>query len=538
MAIINPFANNEKNMMTSAAWVGLKNINYWVNDNNFSNIVNSLATESTLVDPRSSDEVADGYQSTRYSGLIDAKSIDDLSVNIYDSNGTVDRLGHQITLYKNQSTSASDLTNRAYVVSIENSGNIFVANIIYKVTYKVKYEMQYKDLRHSSFINYGLSNPNKYLSSKFCGTNDNPVSEDNHLQDFRDVLANLTPLCTNDYVYIKATTEELNTNFDAANLYEKSTDTNGNSVYTKTTDTTYDSSKTYYKVNDTYIYEIKNRLLKYLSDNPSGDYTITNLYKLLICTSNESFMRFLNAVYNENLSDIKTIYTLLLEELLSENAGYTYIADYIDKYHELGLHNTDTLITAGAVASDYENQYQQAEAANNSALLAASKLKALLEAVNVTYEGTSIQYINNDGTFDNDKFDALLKYIGLGGNNDVYGIYALSSSKGIKNGDFIPDNLNLESHNAYYKDSENGLELLPETSLDYAYWRKQGDDLATKYGDKYTGDNATTYSDSVNYAFLIEMKQLQKSIATTLFELDLNTSVATSQLSDYTMYSS
>ena len=490
--------------------------------------------------------------------MIDSESVDDFSINIGNSSFEYDN-------YSAYTISGKNLLGQPWYSKGMNSNNDYKADpfgisytagfdvkkVMYKITYTTTYSVKYS---YSPLIDYDLVDQNDYLSFKFYGIN-NSVSADNHKTDFKDILANLLPICTNDYAYIKATTEELNNNFDAANLYEKST-VDGNSVYTKTTDTSYDNTKTYYKLNDTYIYDIKNRLLKYLSDNPKESQTITidgkeykltieDLYKLLTCYSNESFINLLKASYSENVID-KTKYTLILEDLLSKNAGYTYIADVIDKYHKLGLTNSDMLITAAALASEYENKYQQSIAANNSTLLASCKLKALLEAVNVTYEGTSIQYINNDGTFDNDKFDALLKYIGLGGNNDVYGIYALSSSKGIKNGDFIPDNLNLESHNAYYKKSKYTLgtndvyvlELLPETSLDYAYWRINGKDLAPKYGDKYTGDNATTYSDSVNYAFLIEMKQLQKSIATTLFELDLNTSVATSQLSDYTMYSS
>ena len=567
IAVISPYANTTvySNPDHTHWQLVRNNCTEWIDESKFESLASLFCSDTTVIKNEagnlasvSSSSINDQKGTQNYSGLIDIDSLSDCTINLYDKNDVdSSKLGHRIGNYKCQPmNSSNNPTSQLYEISVENPDNYFISNVIYKVSYEINYEMEYEVPSNDGekIITYDFDQ-NKYLSSRFYGTNKS-VSTDNHTQEFRDILANLLPICTNDYAYIKATTEELNNNFDAANLYEKST-VNGNSVYTKTTDTSYDNTKTYYKLNDMYIYDIKNRLLKYLSDNPKESQTITidgkeykltieNLYKLLTCYSNESFINFLKASYSEGVID-KTKYTLILEDLLSKNAGYTYIADVINEYHNISLEDgfnaktkveCDRFITAAALASEYENKYQQSIVGNNSALLASSKLKELLDAVNVIHEGTSIQYINNDGSFDNDKFDALLDYIGLGGNNDVYGIYALSSSKGIKNGDFIPDNLNLESHNAYYKAGEYGLELLPESSLDYAYWRINGKDPAPKYGDKYTGYNATTYSDSVNYAFLIEMKQLQKSIATTLFELDLNTSVATSQLSDYTMYSS
>ena len=529
----------------------IKNLQTWITPSNYSSVAtascNNSSTTTSLI-PVSSANVYDYYNSTNYSRLIDVDSIDNLSINLYNVNDTSSsHLGHTLTTYRTENAN----NNKMCSPLVSGTGNIFLEQILYKVTYKMTYTMQYDSNITDFSINKTLDNRDDYLSARYYGSTSSQVSADNHIGDYKKIICNLMALCTNDYAYTQVSINS--STFDASKHYIATQDSYGNMEFTLAS--SYDSTKTYYVVNETYMATLENWLLEYLKDHPIDDYTLEQFYILLACSSNESFVNFLNSLYAENPSNLQTIYTLLLDKMITFNNGYMYVSDLITKYHIISLderfaaetkEECDRYITAAALASDYENQYQQSIAANNSALLASSKLKELLEDVNVTYKGTSIQYINNDGSFDNDKFDALLKYIGSGGNNDVYGIYALSSSKGIKNGDFIPDNLNLESHNAYYKKSKYTLdtndvyvlELLPETSLDYAYWRKQGDDLATKYGDKYTGDNATTYSDSVNYAFLIEMKQLQKSIATTLFELDLNTSVATSQLSDYTMYSS
>lgn len=358
----------------------------------------------------------------------------------------------------------------------------------------------------NSIVGYNLVNANNYLATKFYA---NTATTDTHKLDFAKILTNLLPLHTDDYT-------------TSASLKK----------------------------------ELQNVLIQYLNDNSSGTYTINKLYELLVCDSNSTFTKFLQALYDENvpsdpnaITNQGTIYSLLLQDMITKTAGYTYIADFINKYKALGLHTCDTYITAAYLASDYENLYQnsisynendtEARKAELKKLVYNSQLRLLLTGVNKTFEGKNIQYINTDGSFDAAKFDALLKYIGLGGSNDIYGIYALASSKGIKNGDFIPDNLNLSSHDAYYKNhSTYGWELIPETSSDYANWRLYGEKPST-YVDEYSGtNNSTAKSDSVNYAFYVDMKQLKKSIATTLFEFDLSTNISVAQVSAYTMYSS
>ena len=372
----------------------------------------------------------------------------------------------------------------------------------------------------NNLINYNFTSVNDYLSSIFYGSTSNHVSNDDHRNDLIKMLINLLPIQTSYYIESS----------DVSNLIVD-----------------YQSDS---------ITSVDSLLIQYLSANPVSNYTISNLYKLIVCSSNEVFRQLLSNIKTQITSEItseytseqiatiygkiKTIHTLLLQKLITNSFGYISIADYIDKYHSLGLSNTDRLITAAYIASDYENQYQQSLASGNNVLLYNSQIRQLLAASNKKYNNVSIQYFNSNGTFDNDKFDALLGYLGLGTSNDVYGIYALASSMGIKNGDFIPDNLNLASMNVgYVHDNTYGYVLLDVDSegnfVDSANWRIYGEVTATKYGDRYTGDNSTAKSDSVNYAFLIEMKQLKKAIATTLFELDFTTQLSNSK---YSMYSS
>ena len=359
----------------------------------------------------------------------------------------------------------------------------------------------------NEIVTYDLANINQYLSKVFYYPTNNYNNPRDHMDDLTKVLSNLLPLHTDEYT-------------DNQSLKK----------------------------------ELENVLIQYLSDNPNGNYTLANFYKLISCYSNESFVKFLQELENVEPSNLKTIYNSVMNKLITYNGGYSFVADYIDAYDDLNVAADkkviiDRFITAACLASDYENLYQQSISYNENdtearkaelkKLIYNSKLRVLLAGSNKKYNNVSIQYINSNGSFDNNKFDALLAYIGLGGSNDIYGIYALASSKGIQNGDFIPDNLNLSSHDAYYKkDSTYGWELIPETSSDYANWRLYGETNST-YVDEYSGtNNSTAKSDSVNYAFYVDMKQLKKSIATTLFEFDLSTNISVAQVSAYTMYSS
>ncbi len=128
--------------------------------------------------------------------------------------------------------------------------------------------------------------------------------------------------------------------------------------------------------------------------------------------------------------------------------------------------------------------------------LTKSKLYSLLK----TYSNGEYQFIKNDTTIEPEIFISFINH--LGGNADIegYGIFALASSQGIKNGKFIPDNLTL-------------------SDLDNEYLKLDNEKSSWRGG---TSDNINERTPgSVNYHFYVSMKQLKKSISTAIIEMDL-----------------
>ncbi len=492
------------------------NIKNWVDSSNFESYSKKLNSSTTVqLDPIFSNNTNDYSNSTQYSRLIDLNSFDDLKVNLFDStNPSSSNLGNNVQLYRTFANTNYNKTNSGIFVpyidtASSNNGNVYIVNVLYKIKYTITFEMAYEQAS-DELIDFSMSNDsiNNFLSSEYYRSGSS-VDNDNHITDLSKVLTNLLPLKTGHYI----------TSTDISNL------------------------KTQYNENNSNLETVNSLFLEYLSNNSKTieqkEYSISEFYKIFVCDSNESFEEFLHKLYINNPDNLKNIYSSLLNSMMSNNAGYNYIADFIDKYHSIPLKNTDRFITAAYLASDYENEYQQSLATGDNSLLYLSELRKMLEGLNITFNDYNIQYINDDSDnpFDADKFDALKGYIDDKTKNDIYGIYALASSKGIKNGDFIPDNLNLSSMEAYYEQNDTyGYILLDEES---ANWRINGEkDAKAPYNTRYEGNNSTAYSDSINYAFLIDMKQLKKSIATTLFELDLDVEVSSQYTSKYTMYSS
>ncbi len=161
-----------------------------------------------------------------------------------------------------------------------------------------------------------------------------------------------------------------------------------------------------------------------------------------------------------------------------------------------------------AIAAYIGNDYLDCSG-NNS--LAQSILYTLLN----DYSNGEYQFITGDKSIDVTKFDAFMKHLGQTSNIDGYGIFALSSSKGIKNGTFIPDNIYLLDLDTNYDltalddNNESIIKLIEENS---STWRS----LVSS-----TADYDTTNINSVNYKIRILMKQLKLSISTSIFELDL-----------------
>lgn len=142
----------------------------------------------------------------------------------------------------------------------------------------------------------------------------------------------------------------------------------------------------------------------------------------------------------------------------------------------------------------------------------------------VTNSG-NCEYIDENGNIIPEYFENFKLAIGLNYVDDGYGIFALASGKGIQNGTFIPDNLDLSSMDPYYnilaKDesgnatSEGNSIISLTDDVKNTSWR----DLT---GNSHDKNYDVSNKDSVNYAFKTEMKQLKKSISTTIFELDLS----------------
>lgn len=132
--------------------------------------------------------------------------------------------------------------------------------------------------------------------------------------------------------------------------------------------------------------------------------------------------------------------------------------------------------------------------------LLSSKIYSILNS----YSSGNYQYIISNTTVDSDKFIELIIHLGITSNIDGFGIYALSASTGIKDGIFIPDNFDLTEMDAKYDITSDSI-VLSDTEL--SDWREKNSD--------------SSEDSSVNHAFDKEMKQLKKSIATTIFTLNL-----------------
>ena len=137
-----------------------------------------------------------------------------------------------------------------------------------------------------------------------------------------------------------------------------------------------------------------------------------------------------------------------------------------------------------------------------------SYLNTVIETIDSGYD-----FITDDNKVSTTEFLALMSHLGVDVATDGYGIFALASSHGIQNGTFIPDNIDLRTLDAKYKKLD-GNERIELTDSNSSSWR---DLTGTSTSDNYV----VTKTTSVNYHVREEMKQLKKSISTTIFELDL-----------------
>ena len=290
-----------------------------------------------------------------------------------------------------------------------------------------------------------------------------------------------------------------------------------------------------------------NKEYYFFNDATKGDSDVVNIFT---STDKKEIIKLLaNADYLENLAD-EEVTTVLDKLIVNLNSSYyddlllSITADAVRKNivkkiiaiadtNSTTYADTEDLIIAAYLGQDYLNY-------SSSKQLTHTKLYTLLgsyasPAGSSTSTGDTTagfyQFISGESTIDATKFEAFLKHLGISSNLNGYGIFALASSHGIKNGAFIPDNVDLLSMDDPYDktatdDYDNSIIKLSvsnqtEAEVISTSWR-DNTGKSSKTGAQGTITYDTSITTSVNHAFRIEMKQLKLAISTTIFELDLD----------------
>ena len=232
--------------------------------------------------------------------------------------------------------------------------------------------------------------------------------------------------------------------------------------------------------------------------------------------SNEMVVNLVKKIINSELTDAEKKH--ILEKLTSKSVENSYlIFNSIILDFEINSSTKESTLTpefrkwlvSGYLATDYYHHLQLGLS------LANTRLDEELPDLNDTKtsfitNSDKCDYIDGNGNIIPENFERFKIAIGLSYADDGYGIFALASGKGIQNGTFIPDNLDLSSMDPYYNLKATDDESKSIISLTYD-------------SDPETNDlNDSWRKDFVNNAFNREMKQLKLSISTTIFELDLN----------------
>ena len=281
-------------------------------------------------------------------------------------------------------------------------------------------------------------------------------------------------------------------------------------TYTYTKATSYDSTETYYNVSSDGKYKAISGVT---SENYSSYY---------VRTVNKSIEDYQNLLFSEEFKEVlvKSSKSALLEliKLIDDKDGYIYVIDYMIS---LDTNIFDSIISSKEEDIRDDANYWQLLAAgyyaSNYYYYGSSDMTNTLLYQRLQELDTDYQYITGASTIDNDKFAAFCEYIGYDLNDMAFGIYALSSSTGIKNGTFIPDNLDIEAMDVKY----NILATDDFSSLIIALTDSNSPSWRDNTGVSTSGSYDTSVETSVNHAFRIEMKQLRKAISTSLFELDI-----------------
>lgn len=235
---------------------------------------------------------------------------------------------------------------------------------------------------------------------------------------------------------------------------------------------------------------------------------IINLIKQLAIKDDSSLKYLIDNIGN----DIYTVEGLelanrILSVLLDNNSSL-----YFDTFTKMNSMNTFSSSTEGILYFVSAFIGQDFITKQTAETLSSSYLYQILNILNGKtvdgYNHSDVNFINADNTVNNDKLYNLLVLYNYPLATDGYGLYAVASSKGILNGNFIPDNINLSDLDPYYT-NVNGCLIVSNTKD--SYWR----------GGMNGSSPIISDTSSVNYDFYVSMKQLIKSIATTIFDIEL-----------------
>ena len=233
------------------------------------------------------------------------------------------------------------------------------------------------------------------------------------------------------------------------------------------------------------------------SGNP--EYCVPDFLKLFITSSNEAFLTFVNHAVVASEKEDEDL-AIIIQELL-ENIGYISLGDAVNTPSITLSEETTNMLATAYLVSDYRYIL------TNQTNVYDSKLNVYVMA------GTpnNCKYFISNGTYLIPFFENFCAEIGYNLSTTGYGIYALASNQGKLNGQFIPDNLELDIMDPYYEVSASVGYVLVDGSSSDASWR----------GGTAQDEDDDSNTASVNYAFYDEMKQLNASISTVVFDLTI-----------------
>ena len=282
-------------------------------------------------------------------------------------------------------------------------------------------------------------------------------------------------------------------NAGSQNIYSKATLYNANTTYYSLVDGSYEVASGVDSTNYSNYYVVNATIYNYQTLA-----FCSRFMKLLAASSNEATYTLIHSL------DDRSAFEDILKYLISKDTrNFDAIIEYANT-NNLFPQDFEKYLTGGWLATDYYRKYETD--------ISLTTLKERIDTYLSIY-----QYITGSQSIDTEQFIAFCDHIGYDLEMN-YGIFALASNEGIQNGVFIPDNLNLDTMDPEYKVDSNVNYVLTDATenvVSDASWRGgTADDEDSTAG--YDGTNVT-----VNQAFYIEMKQLNKSISTVVFDLTL-----------------